>query len=271
LGGLELRDLQQVFWYQDAQTDDAALTRAVMASARALGARLLVPARFSAAELRGDDVLVRYAYPNDAGVEHSHECHARVLINAAGPWADAVADCITPAILVPKIERVQGSHILLPLAPPSPHAIYYVESPRDGRAIFVMPWHAQTLVGTTEARFHGDPAQVTPSSAEIHYLLGVLKHYFPRYRHCSAADLSDSFAGVRVLPSGAGHAFHRSRETLLLTDRAERPRVLSIYGGKLTGWRAVSKRVLQAAARSLPRARRQLRTDEIALGRESQR
>jgi glycerol-3-phosphate dehydrogenase len=145
------------------------------------------------------------------------------------------------------------------------HGIYYLESPRDGRAVFVMPWKGQMLVGTTENRFHGDPAQVAASHAEIHYLLGVLKHYFPRWREVTESDVVASFAGLRVLPSGPGHAFHRSRETQLILDRPARPRVLSIYGGKLTTWRAVSQRALQRVAASLPRRRALARTDQLPL------
>jgi glycerol-3-phosphate dehydrogenase len=106
---------------------------------------------------------------------------------------------------------------------------------------------------------------VAASAAEIHYLLGVLRHYFPRWRSSTEADLIGSFAGLRVLPSGPGHAFHRSRETQLVTDRAQRPRVLSIYGGKLTTWRAVSQRALRLIVASLPRARVKARTDRLPL------
>jgi glycerol-3-phosphate dehydrogenase len=121
------------------------------------------------------------------------------------------------------------------------------------------------MIGTTETRFHGDPAQVQPSHAEIHYLLGALKHYFPRYRACSPEDITTSFAGLRVLPGGAGHAFHRSRETLLVPDRPERPRVLSIYGGKLTTYRAVAQRALKGIAASLPRRAAIAATDQLPL------
>jgi glycerol-3-phosphate dehydrogenase len=158
---------------------------------------------------------------------------------------------------------VQGAHILLRAS--LERGIYYLESPRDGRAVFVMPWQGQMLVGTTENRFRGDPAHVAASAAEIHYLLSVLRHYFPRWRSSTEADLIGSFAGLRVLPSGPGHAFHRSRETQLVTDRAPRPRVLSIYGGKLTTWRAVSQRALRLIAASLPRARVKARTDRLPL------
>ena len=51
-----------------------------------------------------------------------------------------------------------------------------------GAPCSLMPWHGQLLVGTTETRFRGDPAAVAPTAAELHYLLGVLKHYFPRLR-----------------------------------------------------------------------------------------
>jgi len=53
---------------------------------------------------------------------------------------------------------------------------------------------------------------------------------------------------------------------LLTTDRAVRPRLLSVYGGQLTTWRAVSARALAndlsfAPARRRPRAR----TDQLKL------
>jgi glycerol-3-phosphate dehydrogenase len=258
LDGLATADLESVFWYHDAQTDDQALTGAVVRSAQALGARFICPAQFTGAALTDDGVDLAYT---DAG--GGQQCRARVLVNAAGPWADTLAAGITPAIPVPPLECVQGAHIVLPGS--VEHGIYYLESPRDGRALFVMPWRGQLMIGTTETRFHGDPANVAPSHAEIHYLLGVLKHYFPRYGTSSPDDIVDSFAGLRVLPGGAGHAFHRSRETRLVPDRRSRPRVLSIYGGKLTTYRAVSQRALARIAASLPQRAALARTDQLPL------
>ncbi|HSD74650.1 MAG TPA: FAD-dependent oxidoreductase [Steroidobacteraceae bacterium] len=245
LDGLVTRDLVAVLRYFDAQTDDAALTRAVMRSAQTLGAELALPAELYAAELRDDAVIVRYLHAGSP-----QETAASVLINAAGPWASEVAHRISPAVPVPRVELVQGSHIVVPGEPS--RGIYYVESPRDGRAVFVMPWHGHTLVGTTETRFRGDPDQVHPLAAERHYLVSVLSHYFAQYAKLDAHQLIDSFAGLRVLPAGAGHAFHRSRETLLVTDRPARPRALSIYGGKLTGWRATAEHVCREIAAALP-------------------
>jgi glycerol-3-phosphate dehydrogenase len=261
LDGLSTDALETVYYYHDAQTDDRALTQAVLRSAQQLGARLLCPAQFADATLTDDGVELRFGFADSL-----QQCRARVLVNAAGPWADRVARRIAPAIPVPTLECVQGSHIILDC--PAPQAIYYVESPRDGRAVFVMPWQRNLMVGTTETRFRGDPGSVTPTAAELHYLQGVLKHYFPRFRSgagAAAAQTARSFAGLRVLPGGAGHAFHRSRETLLTPDRIAQPRVVSIYGGKLTTWRAVCERALRVIAPSLPRRRRLARTDQLAL------
>jgi len=258
LDGLDTAGLQAVFWYQDGQTDDRALTRAVQQSALQLGAQLRCPARFESARLEEDGVVLRYAQG-----ETSIESHARVLVNAAGPWADRLARLITPAINVPALECVQGTHLVLPGT--VERGIYYLESPHDGRAVFVIPWKGHVMVGTTETRYEGDPALVAPTPAETHYLLGVLKHYFPRWRAMAESDLIQSFAGLRVLPAGPDRAFSRSRETQLIPDRASKPRVLSIYGGKLTTWRAVSQRALGCIATSLPRRRAVARTDQLIL------
>jgi glycerol-3-phosphate dehydrogenase len=126
-----------------------------------------------------------------------------------------------------------------------------------------MPWHAwQVLVGTTETRFRGDPDRVRPLTAEVHYLQSVLRHYFPRF---AGPGLVDAFAGLRVLPAGIGHVFHRSRETVLDTDRMLSPRMLTITGGKLTSYRATAGRVMQRVSASLPARQPRARTDRLRL------
>src|SRR5262245_1367316 len=258
LDGLQTRGLGTVLRYFDAQTDDAELTRAVMHSAESLGAQLLAPAELFAAALRENEVIVRYTH---AGAPQ--ECTARVLVNAAGPWVKRVMERVTPRITAPPLELIQGSRVIVRDC--VQQVINYVQSPRDGRAIFVMPWHGHMLVGTTETRFRGDPDGVQPLTAEKHYLVSVLRHYFPRHAQLQVRDLLDSFAGVRVLPAGKGHAFHRSRETLLVCDREHRPRVLGIYGGKLTGYRVTAEQVMQRIGVSLPQARARADTRTLKL------
>jgi glycerol-3-phosphate dehydrogenase len=250
LDGLQTHDLQSVLYYHDGQTDDARLTAAVMHSAQSLGAQLARPAELVGAELRRpgtvDACVVRYRQ-----ADRELECCARVLVNAAGPWVNGVLARIVPTPPVRDIELVQGTHIVLTGS--LTRGVYYVESPRDGRAIFVMPWHGKTLVGTTETRYRGDPDDVHPLGAEVHYLGRVVDHYFSRYRARVDAAITGAFAGVRVLPAGDGHAFHRPRETRLDLHPADGvPQLVTIYGGKLTGYRATAQHVINRLAMALP-------------------
>jgi glycerol-3-phosphate dehydrogenase len=157
------------------------------------------------------------------------------------------------------VELVQGAHILI--EGETRHGIYYVEAPGDGRAVFVMPWKGQTLVGTTETAWDGDPGAVRALPQEISYLRETLQHYFPQHR----GRLLDSFAGLRVLPQGPGAVFHRSRETVLHPDNAEAVRLVTIYGGKLTGYRATAARVMRRLRKSLPARAAVADTAELGL------
>ena len=260
LDGLKTLDLDAVIRYHDAQTNDALLTRAVVKSALGLGAEIAMPAKFMRAELSEDGVKVSYAASGS-----SIEVRARVLVNAAGPWATQVARAVHPAILVPDVDLVQGTHIVIPH--PVTAGIYYVESPTDGRAVFVMPWGGATLIGTTETPYHGDPDQVHPLPEEEEYLLAVVRHYFPALSALTRSDITERFAGLRVLPAVTQAAFDRSRETVFTADRDARPRVLGIYGGKLTGWRAAAAHVMQRISPSLPAAARKAETDLLILRR----
>ncbi|MDP9090317.1 MAG: FAD-dependent oxidoreductase [Pseudomonadota bacterium] len=262
LDGLRTQGLDAVIRYHDAQTNDAQLTCAVVKSAQSLGAELAMPARFVRAVLSDVGVTVTY---NAAGADV--EVKARVLINAAGPWATQVAQAVKPASPVPDVELVQGAHIVIPY--PLTAGIFYVESPTDGRAVFVMPWDGATLVGTTETPYRGDPDQVQPLPEEEEYLLAVVRHYFPRLNTLTRDDITERFAGLRVLPAATQSAFDRSRETIFTTDRDARPRVLCIYGGKLTGWRAAAAHVMQRISPSLPAAVRRAETDLLILRRPS--
>ena len=261
LDGLVTDKLAAVFCYWDAQADDAALTAAVWKSAEGLGAKLAMPAEFIGAEILDDGCAVHYRQG-----EREITCQARVLVNAAGPWVNRVLSAIDPPQTQRRVQLVQGSHIIV--GGQVEHGIYYVEVPRDGRAAFVMPWKGQTLVGTTETRFRGDPDDVRPLRAERSYLRRVLNRYFPRYNATGPEAVLDAFAGLRVLPAGPGHAFHRSRETILDVDvdgKKDHPHVLSIYGGKLTSWRATAEKVMSRIEGSLPARKRAIDTRTIRL------
>lgn len=258
LDGLRSDGLKAVFRYYDAQTDDAALTRAVADSARFLGAQVLVPAQFESGVVRDDYVIVRYRH---GGI--THECSTKTLVNAGGAWANEVLSRITPAQPQLQVRLVQGTHILVPGK--LQHGIYYAPSPSDQRPVFVMPWNDSIMVGTTEHEYHGDPAAVKPRPDERIYLLEVLSYYFPRYASAEAARVSSAFAGLRVLPQLGDDLNRAPRDTTLHVDDEVRPRVLTIYGGKLTAYRLTSANVVDRLLGVLPAREIKARTDQLRL------
>ena len=246
LDGLRTDNLDAVFSYYDAQTDDARLTRSVLESARLLGANIVTRAEFISARVGAGEVEVTYTNNTN-----TTSVSARVLVNAAGPWVNRVLERMQQpsgaAMEQLDIELVQGSHVVVKGEISHP---YYLESPGDGRAVFVVPWKNNIMIGTTESRYDGEPADVSPLASEIDYLLEIYNHYFGhKLKH---DDVIDAFAGVRVLPGGSGEAFRKSRDTHFLCDNPDHPAVISIYGGKLTSYRATAENVLKRIDKVLP-------------------
>lgn len=254
LDGLDTRELQAVFRYNDGQTDDAALTRAVIASARELEADAWIPATLVRATRveRGYELAIR-AGDEDRVVTTS------TWVNAAGPWIERVRARVHPRPPGRAVDLVGGTHIEVPGT--LEHGIYYTEAPRDRRAVFHMPWRGRTMVGTTERVFDGDPREVAPTAEEVAYLQETFARHFPG----RSTEVLDAWAGLRVLPRAPGAAFGRSRETTLIADDEAAPRMLGIYGGKLTGYRATAERVVARLAPSMPVRERRADTRTLRL------
>ncbi len=258
LDGIKTDGLQKVYRYFDGQTDDAALTRAVMASAQSLGAELAMPAEFIKGEVNADGCLIHYKIDNQ-----EKSCQAKLLVNASGPWANHVLDKISPKPSQLPMDLVQGTHIIVEGR--LEHGIYYVEAPQDQRAVFAIPWKGKFMIGTTETIYQGDPAQVKPLASEETYLCQVLADYFPQYKGISREDFLSSFAGLRVLPRTSGSAFSRPRDTIFHTDEFEQPKVATVYGGKLTAYRITAEKFMQRFSATLPQHPAQANTREIKL------
>ncbi|HEX6852741.1 MAG TPA: FAD-dependent oxidoreductase [Candidatus Polarisedimenticolaceae bacterium] len=249
LGPLSHEGLRAVFAYRDARADDAALVRAVLDSAKALGATVEMPARLESASRREDGWVLRLA--------DGTERFASVVVNAAGPWvAQVQRRAGLPAV---DVELVQGAHVEYD-APISEGAIY-VESPVDRRPVFLLPWRGGTLVGTTETLFRGNPDDVTPLPGEIDYLEATLRRYVPEFR----GRRTGAWAGLRVLPRSATDPNARRRGTMFVTDEPAAPRWIAVCGGKLTTYRETAGKVMRLAAPSLP-ARTGRDTATIPLG-----
>lgn len=259
LDGLKTDNLINVFQYFDAQTNDTELTKAVMQSAQSLGAEFLYPARLIGAERRGKLWEVSYQQDNQTG-----NIQTKVIVNASGPWANQVLDTINPQIKQTSIELVQGTHIIVPEQ--VTQGIYYLEAPRDKRAVFVIPWgDKETMIGTTEKVYTGNPDDVVATEDEIAYLLETASFYFPKFARYSKNNLSKSFAGLRVLPAGGDTPFAKARDTIIHEDLVNFPGLYTLYGGKLTAYRATAEQLLNRIKSDLPNRTARADTRQLPL------
>lgn len=242
---LKKSGLKRVFCYTDCQTDDQQLTRAVVESARNLGATLLCPGRF----INANTVNTGYEVHIETGGRRK-QFTCDLLINASGAWVNELAINIQPPVPLLPIDLIQGSHLIL--SPQLSPRCYYLESANDGRAVFALPWEGKTLLGTTETPYRGKPENTHCLEQERSYLLSVVNHYFPDYKPV----VQSTMAGLRVLPKAESSVHHRSREVVIVPDNPLKPCYIGVYGGKLTTYRSTAEKVIKLAAKTLGKGTR---------------
>ena len=164
------------------------------------------------------------------------------VVNATGPWADAVI--AASGISVPQmIGGVRGSHLVLPKFAGAPEQAVYTEAV-DGRPIFVIPWNGQILVGTSEVADSNTPDNPQPSAQEIEYLFKSFARLFPR-SGLTQADIRYDFAGIRPLPFTPGKSSSSVTRKHVLHDHSGEGAagLISVIGGKLTTAASLAREV----------------------------
>ena len=236
--GLRARGLQGAAAYFDAQVDSPErLCLENILDARARGAVTLNYAEVTAGihkDGRLAGLRVRDTLEGD-----EREVRGRVIVNAAGPWFDRLAPRLAPHPR-PLIRTTKGVH--LACAPPARRATVLF-SPIDGRLFFVIPWLGYSWVGTTDTDFKGDPAEAAADAADVEYLTGSAIKYFP-----NLGEVYWTNAGVRALVMGKG-----AESTVSRLHRITRtaPGLISVLGGKITGYRAVAEEAVDLVCRDL--------------------
>lgn len=227
------------FEYSDCWVDDARLVALNAVDAAARGATIRTRTKVMKAE-RGQDlwrVMVESHGRRDS-------ITAKLLINAAGPWAGQVAGNVLGDTEKLPLRLDKGSHIVVPKLFEHDRA-YILQSP-DGRVVFAIPYETDfTLVGTTDAGFDGELGAVTCSAEETDYLCNLVNDYFRK--QIKPADVVWSFAGVRSLyDDGAHEAKDATRDYVLdLDDPLTAAPLLTVYGGKITTYRRLAESALE--------------------------
>jgi glycerol-3-phosphate dehydrogenase len=226
------------FEYSDCIADDARLVIANAVGAREKGAVIRPRTRCVAA--RREDGLWHLILQSAGGRE---SVTARVLVNAAGPWAGRVLETVVRQPARTRVRLVKGSHIVVPRL--HAHDRAYILPAHDGRFVFTVPFAGDfTLVGTTEVEVSPHSTDVAASSEEILYLCNVASGFFRT--PLAPSSVVWTFAGVRALiDDGARKSTDVSRDYQLEFDgKSGDPLLVSVFGGKLTTYRRLAEKLV---------------------------
>lgn len=232
------------FMYSDCRVDDSRLVVLNALDAAERGAVIRPQTRFTGAVPERGGWRVEYV---DSASAERHALHARVIVNAAGAWVDAVRRSLG---LSPElgVRLVKGSHIVVPRLFEGSAA--YLLQNRDRRVVFAIPYEEQlTLIGTTDVPVEGSPDGVRVSPAEVDYLCESVNRYFRR--GVNASEVLWAFAGVRALKDDAAtEAAAVTRDYELHVEQSSGGSLaLSVIGGKLSTYRSLAESALEALQR----------------------
>ncbi|MFC0297861.1 glycerol-3-phosphate dehydrogenase/oxidase [Geobacillus jurassicus] len=232
-------------YYVEYRTDDARLTIEVIKKAAELGADVV---NYAKAEqfLYDERGRIIGARCRDMVSGRVYDIRAKKVVNAAGPWVDELRDK-DGSKTGKRLQLTKGVHIVVDQKRfPLKQAVYF-DTP-DGRMVFAIPRDGKTYVGTTDTFYDDDPAHPTMTEEDRDYLLKAIRFMFPSVG-ITAADVESSWAGVRPLIYEEGKdPSEISRKDEIWTSPSG---LITIAGGKLTGYRKMAETVVDLVAKQL--------------------
>ncbi|REE78772.1 glycerol-3-phosphate dehydrogenase [Paenibacillus taihuensis] len=227
--------------YYEYRTDDARLTLEVMKTAHRHGASIVNYAK--AEEMLYRDGVICGARVKDVRSGKSYDIYARKIVNAAGPWVDHVRS-LDGKVEGKRLMLTKGVHLVVDYAKLPVKQAIYIDVP-DGRMIFIIPRDGKTYFGTTDTFYHDDPGEAVATRADRDYLLNAVNAAFPTVR-LTSADIESSWAGVRPLihEDGKSPSEISRKDEVFISDKG----LVTIAGGKLTGFRKMAEKVVDLVA-----------------------
>lgn len=164
---------------------------------------------------------------------------ARRVVNTTGPWLDRV-----PGLRDVQSRMTKGAHLVTPRG--TNHAILLF-SPDDDRVFFSIPWLGMQLVGTTDTDYRAEPDDVHADAKDIEYLRRGIRFVLP---HADVATVHYAYAGIRNLVPEVGRSESDVSRRHQVLDHAGDgfPGLVSLVGGKITPFRAVSEELVDLVA-----------------------
>jgi len=232
--------------YYEYRTDDARLTIENLKSAQERGAKCM-----------NYTEVVDYFYTNKkvSGVrikDHIsnkfYDLHAKKIVNATGPWVDEVRQMDDVRLKGKRLHLTKGVHIVVPYKKlPIKQAVYF-DVDADSRMVFAIPRGRVTYIGTTDTNYTNETDEPHTSSSDVAYVLRATNYMFPT-ADLTKDDVTSSWAGLRPLihAEGKDPSELSRKDEIFYADSG----LISIAGGKLTGYRKMAERVVNQVVKFL--------------------
>lgn len=229
--------------YSDAQVDDARHTLSVARTAAGHGAHILTSTRVTGIRRNGDRATGVTATCLETG--RPLDIEAGVVINATGVWNDDISEMLGAGKL--RVRASKGIHILVPRDRLDSGTGIILRTEKS--VLFIIPWRAHWLIGTTDTDWDLDRAHPAASRTDIEYLLQRVNAVVRR--PIGFEDIQGVYAGLRPLLSGESEDTSKlSREHAVARPV---PGFITVAGGKYTTYRVMAADAVDAAVAELGR------------------
>jgi len=232
-------------YYVEYRTDDARLTIEVIKKAVEKGADALN--YLKAAELTYDEKgKLNGIIAEDVLTGDTFAIRARRIVNAAGPWVDEIRE-MDKSRQGKTLRLTKGVHLVFDQSRfPLRQAIYF-DVP-DGRMMFAIPREGKTYIGTTDTDFSGNIADPGVTEEDRTYIIAAANAMFPTLQ-LQISDIEAEWSGLRPLIYEEGKSPSEiSRKDEIFHSPSG---LITIAGGKLTGYRKMAETVTDLLARNL--------------------
>ncbi|WP_277883675.1 glycerol-3-phosphate dehydrogenase/oxidase [Paenibacillus sp. N3/727] len=232
-------------YYVEYRTDDARLTLEVLKEAAAHGAELINYAKAESLNYDASGRITGITVKDmlNGGV---HTVSGHKIVNATGPWVDRVRE-MDGSKKGKTLQLTKGVHLVIDQSKfPLRQAVYF-DTP-DGRMVFAIPRDGKTYVGTTDTVYKNDPGHPFMTVQDRDYILKAVNYMFPNVK-LIGSDVESAWAGVRplILEEGKDPSEISRKDEIWESPSG----LITIAGGKLTGYRKMADTVVNLVAKRI--------------------
>ena len=231
--------------YIEYRSDDARLVVEVMKTAHEKGA--VAVNYLQAEQLVYQNNIAQGAKVKDLRTGDTFEIKAKKVVNACGPWVDEIRKS-DKSLSGKKLHLTKGAHIVIDKKRlPIKQSVYF-DVPTDGRMVFAIPRQDTVYIGTTDTNYSADKNHIHADTKDVKYILRATNFIFPGAK-LSLEDVKSTWAGVRPLihEEGKGPSELSRKDEIFISPSG----LISIAGGKLTGYRKMAERTVDVALKQL--------------------